>query len=123
MHKGITGYIFVRDCFPSCLMQLDLYSTGMVQNLIGKDERTFNGLYDQYAGALYGIICREVSDRPMAGKLLQQTFVLSWQQLGAYDRDQDHILIWLIRQCQTVMQQYTGVPVDLSATTAVAQSS
>lgn len=104
-------------------MQLDLYSTPMVQNLIGKDERTFNGLYDQYAGALYGIICREVSDKSMAGKLLQQTFVLSWQQLGAYNRDQGHIFIWLIRQCQTVIQEYTGFPVDLSATTAVAQSS
>lgn len=104
-------------------MQLDLYSTGMVQKLIGKNKRTFNGLYDQYAGVLYGIICREVADRSVAAELLRQTFVLAWQQLGDYDREQDNILMWLIRRCCTVTQQYTGSRVDLTAQEAVAQSS
>ncbi|MBL7711895.1 MAG: hypothetical protein JNL13_05510 [Chitinophagaceae bacterium] len=96
-------------------MSPDLYSTQQLQQLIRKDEKPFHGLYDRYAGALYGIICREVGDRSVADELLQQTFVQAWQQFGQYEQERDNIFMWLIRQCCTVLQQHTGSSVDLAA--------
>lgn len=94
-------------------MSSDLYGTQQVRQQTRKDERPFYGLYDRYAGALYGIICREVGERSVADELLQQTFIQAWQQLSHYDQEQDNIFMWLIRQCCTVIEQHTGSSVDL----------
>jgi DNA-directed RNA polymerase specialized sigma24 family protein len=104
-------------------MQLDLYSTDMVQKLARRDERTFKGLYDQYAGALYGIICRQIEDRHVADDLLRQTFILAWQDIEQYEPQKSSILIWLIRKCCSVTQQYTGAAIDLTQNKLVAKTS
>jgi len=50
-----------------------------------KTEKSFSMLYDQYSGALYGVILRIVMNKEIAEDLLQEAFIKIWRNSHLYD--------------------------------------
>lgn len=53
-------------------------------------------LYDNYAGALYGVICRIVNNNPAAEDLLQDAFVKIWKNIDSYSAAKGTLFTWMI---------------------------
>ena len=64
--------------------------------LKAKSPDAFARLYDQYAGALYGLICRSVPDGP-AEALLQEVFVRTWKEIDHYDTSKERLFTWMFQ--------------------------
>ncbi len=50
-----------------------------------KDNQAFSYLYDNYGGALYGIVKQIVSDGEIGNDVLQEVFVSIWRKIDSYD--------------------------------------
>jgi RNA polymerase sigma-70 factor (ECF subfamily) len=61
-----------------------------------KDQKAFSYLYDNYAGALNGIICRMVDDVQLAEDILQDAFVRIWNNFQQYDSNKGRLFTWMI---------------------------
>ena len=56
----------------------------------------FNYLYDNYSGALYGIINQIVPDRETANDILQEVFVNIWKKIDSYDPSKGRLFTWML---------------------------
>jgi RNA polymerase sigma factor (sigma-70 family) len=65
----------------------------MLQN---RDEHAFSYLYDNYAGALTGVISRMVEDSQLTEDILQETFVKIWNNFKQYDATKGRLFTWMI---------------------------
>ncbi len=50
-----------------------------------KDDQAFSYLYDNYGGALYGIVKQIVNDGEIGNDVLQEVFVSIWRKIDSYD--------------------------------------
>jgi RNA polymerase sigma factor (sigma-70 family) len=57
----------------------------LVTALQEKDRKAFSYLYDNYSGALYGIVLKIVHDEDDANDVLQEAFVNIWKNIESYD--------------------------------------
>jgi RNA polymerase sigma factor (sigma-70 family) len=64
--------------------------------LQGKDEKAFNYLYDNYSGALYGLILNMVAKKDYADEIIQDVFVKVWKSCGQYDSTKGRLYTWMI---------------------------
>jgi DNA-directed RNA polymerase specialized sigma24 family protein len=62
-----------------------------------KNREAFAQLYDRYAGALYGFICRTTPDTVQAEVLLEQVFVNAWKEIDSYNPSRERLFIWMFR--------------------------
>lgn len=62
-----------------------------------RDEKGFSYLYDNYAGALYGIINSIVPDRETSHDLLQDVFVNIWKKIESYDPAKGRLFTWMLK--------------------------
>lgn len=69
----------------------------LVDLLKNKSPDAFGQLYDQYAGALYGFICRVVSNTGQAEALLQDVFVRIWKEIDGYEPTKERLFTWMFR--------------------------
>ncbi len=53
-------------------------------------------MYDNYSGALYGVIFRIVQSEEVAADVLQATFVKIWSKIAQYDRKKSTIFTWML---------------------------
>ncbi len=68
--------------------------------LQNKDRSAFNYLYDNYSGALYGVIKRVVEAEEIANDVLQEAFVKIWKNIGGYDASKGSIFTWMMNICR-----------------------
>lgn len=68
----------------------------LVELLQKRDQRAFHYLYDNYAGALYGVILRVVSDKNNADEVLQDTFVKIWNHGHQFDQGKGRLYTWML---------------------------
>lgn len=70
------------------------------EELIGllKDRNVngFNYLYDNYSGALYGVILRVVVFKDDADEVLQDVFVKIWNSSAQYDASKGTLYTWML---------------------------
>jgi RNA polymerase sigma-70 factor (ECF subfamily) len=59
------------------------------------DQQAFEQLYDQYAPMLFGVVSRLVPDTSLASHILQQTFILLWQNRTSYNPGKERIFTWM----------------------------
>jgi RNA polymerase sigma factor (sigma-70 family) len=59
-------------------------------------EPAFNYLYDNYAGALYGIVNQIVPDKETANDVLQEVFVNIWRKIESYDPSKGKLFTWML---------------------------
>ena len=64
------------------------------------DETALSMLYDQYAGALLGIIRRRINDVHLAEEVLQDTFFKIWKNIASYDPAKGSLFSWMARIAQ-----------------------
>ena len=60
------------------------------------EQSAFSYLYDNYSGALYGIIVTIIPDRELANDVLQEVFVKIWRQCNTYDENKGRLFTWMI---------------------------
>lgn len=60
-----------------------------------RDRDAFAYLYDRYAAALNGIICRMIEDKIQAEDILQETFIKIWFSFASYDPARGRLFTWM----------------------------
>ncbi len=68
----------------------------LVLLLKAQDQQAFSYLYDNYAGALNGVIYRMVEDTQLAEDILQEAFVKIWNNFTHYDHNKGRLFTWMI---------------------------
>ena len=64
--------------------------------LKSRDTRAFGYLYDNYSGALLGIINQIVDDMDLANDVLQDVFVNIWRKIESYDAGKGRLFTWML---------------------------
>ncbi len=68
----------------------------LVSLLKNKDQRGFNVLYNNYSGALFGVINKIVQSDDDANYLLKYTFLKIWRNIDNYDSSKGSIFTWMM---------------------------
>ena len=68
----------------------------LVLLLQNKDQQAFSYLYDNYVGALNGIIGRMVDSRELAEDILQEAFIKIWNNFASYDTGKGRLFTWML---------------------------
>ena len=68
----------------------------LVLLLQSQDQSAFSYLYDNYAGALNGVIFRMVEDIQLREDILQEAFVKIWNNFRQYDSSKGRLFTWMV---------------------------
>jgi RNA polymerase sigma-70 factor (ECF subfamily) len=69
----------------------------LVRRVAAGDERALGGLYDRYAGLIYGAGTRYLGDRGQAEDLVQDVFLSVWRNAGSFDPSRASFATWVYR--------------------------
>lgn len=61
-----------------------------------RSEKAFGYLYDNYSGALFGIVNGIVPDKEVANDVLQNVFVNIWRKIDSYDPSKGRLFTWML---------------------------
>ncbi|MEO5782963.1 MAG: sigma-70 family RNA polymerase sigma factor [Ginsengibacter sp.] len=61
-----------------------------------QDQQAFSYLYDNYSGALFGLIYKMVNDKELGEDILQEAFVKIWNNFANYDSLKGRLFTWMI---------------------------
>lgn len=61
-----------------------------------RNEKAFGYLYDNYSGAIYGIINSIVIDKDIANDVLQNVFINIWRKIESYDASKGRLFTWML---------------------------
>ncbi|MFM9910624.1 MAG: RNA polymerase sigma factor [Chitinophagaceae bacterium] len=64
--------------------------------LKGRDNRAFAYLYDNYAGALNGIIMQILDNAELSSDVLQEVFINIWRKIESYDASKGRLFTWML---------------------------
>lgn len=70
--------------------------TLLIDSLKKRDQAAFSYLYDNYAGALYGVIIKIIGKEEEANDLLQEAFVKIWKNIESYDETKGRLYTWML---------------------------
>ncbi|MCW3075254.1 MAG: polymerase sigma-70 factor [Flaviaesturariibacter sp.] len=68
----------------------------LVALLKNKNDQAFSYLYDNYAGALYGVVKQIVTDTEMCNDVVQEVFVSIWRKIDSYDASKGRLFTWML---------------------------
>ena len=68
----------------------------LVSMLKNRDENGFNYLYDNYSGALYGIIIKVLTYKEETNEVLQDVFVKIWNSIQSFDENKGSLYTWML---------------------------
>jgi RNA polymerase sigma factor (sigma-70 family) len=68
----------------------------LVSSLQQHDANAFSYLYDNYSGALFGIVNSIVTNREAANDVLQNVFVNIWRKIDSYDPSKGRLFTWML---------------------------
>ena len=68
----------------------------LVALLQQRNDKAFGYLYDNYSGALYGIVNSIVTDKEIANDVLQNVFVNIWRKIESYDASKGRLFTWML---------------------------
>ena len=69
----------------------------LVRRVASGDERALSGLYDRYAGLIYGTGMRYLGDRETAEELVQDVFTSVWKNAAGFDPTRASFATWVYR--------------------------
>lgn len=61
-----------------------------------RNEKAYTYLYDNYAGALNGIIRSIIADNETANDVLQEVFINIWTKIESYDPAKGRLFTWML---------------------------
>lgn len=68
----------------------------LVSLLKDKDDSAFSYLYDNYSGAIYGIIFKILDNKELSEDVLQEAFVKIWNNFDYYDSRKGRLFTWML---------------------------
>ena len=68
----------------------------LIDLLRSGEKSAFEYLYDNYSGALFGIISKMINDEHLAEDVLQEAFVKIWNNFSAYDATKGRLFTWMV---------------------------
>lgn len=68
----------------------------LVKRLQAKDKSALEFLYDNYSGALYGVIFRVLKNEDIAEEVLQDVFLKIWDRFEQYDPTKGKLFTWML---------------------------
>lgn len=68
----------------------------LVALLQQRNEKAFSYLYDNYSGALLGVINGIIKDREIINDVLQNVFVNIWRKIESYDASKGRLFTWML---------------------------
>ena len=68
----------------------------LIDLLKSADQSAFTYLYDNYSGALYGIIYKMLEDMELAEDVLQEAFLKIWNNISSYDNTKGRLFTWML---------------------------
>lgn len=68
----------------------------LVALLLERNEKAFSYLYDNYSGALLGIVNAVVADKTIAEDILQNVFLNIWKKIELYDPSKGRLFTWML---------------------------
>ncbi len=68
----------------------------LISSLKQNNEKAFSYLYDNYSGALYGIIKNIVPDLELSNDVLQDAFINIWKNFKSYDPEKGRLFTWML---------------------------
>lgn len=68
----------------------------LVALLQQRQEKSFDYLYDNYSGALLGVVGGIISDQETARDVLQDVFVNIWRKIESYDPAKGRLFTWMM---------------------------
>lgn len=78
----------------------------LIDLLKKRDRRAFNYLYDNYSGALYGIIIRIVIHKDYADEVIQDVFVKIWKHVDLFNHAKGRLYTWMINIARNASLDY-----------------
>ena len=76
-------------------------STSIEQKIIellkNGDKKAISLLYENYSGALLGVVKKVISDNDIAQDVLQESFIKVWKKGKTYDASKAKLFTWLYR--------------------------
>ena len=79
------------------MLQIKKYSEDELVSLLkNKDAQAFSYLYDNYSGAIYGIIYKMVENKELAEDILQESFIKIWNNFNNYDSIKGRLFTWIL---------------------------
>jgi RNA polymerase sigma-70 factor (ECF subfamily) len=79
----------------------------LIRSLRERDETSFSYVYDNYSGALYGIISRIVPEEEAAQDILQESFVKIWNNFASYDSSKGRLFTWMVNVARNMAIDHT----------------
>lgn len=61
-----------------------------------RDDLSFGYLYDNYSGALLGVVSAIVTDQETARDVLQDVFINIWRKIESYDPAKGRLFTWMM---------------------------
>jgi RNA polymerase sigma factor (sigma-70 family) len=68
----------------------------LVSSLKENRKFAFEYLYDNYSGAMYGIIFKIIKDEDKAQDLMQDVFIKIWRKISDYDPSKGRLFTWMV---------------------------
>lgn len=70
------------------------------------DEQAFSYLYDNYSGALFGIIKRNIPNDLQAGDMLQEVFIKIYKNIEQYNPERGKLFTWMVNLTRNLTIDY-----------------
>jgi RNA polymerase sigma-70 factor (ECF subfamily) len=67
----------------------------LLRRVVGGDEHAFAQLYDATSSTLYGLVLRLVRSPELAAEVVQEVYLMAWQQAERFDAARGTALAWL----------------------------
>jgi RNA polymerase sigma factor (sigma-70 family) len=68
----------------------------LIELLKSKDKEAFTYLYDNYSGALYGVVNRIVKEEDIAEEVLHDAFLKIWEKIELYEPSKGRLFTWMM---------------------------
>lgn len=68
----------------------------LVLSLKLNSQKAFEYLYDNYSGALYGIISKILKNDEKSEDTMQEVFLKIWRKIGDYDSTKGRLFTWMV---------------------------
>ena len=81
----------------------------LILGLKNQNQAVFSYIYDNYSGALYGVIYRMVEDEEKANDILQESFIKIWSNADKYDPEIARLYTWMYRICRNTALNYMNL--------------
>jgi RNA polymerase sigma factor (sigma-70 family) len=76
--------------------RIQISEEDLIALLVSRDMKGIEILYDNYSGALYGIIHRIIQNDEVAEDVLQDTFLKIWNNFSQYDSTKGRLFTWMV---------------------------